>query len=138
MKTRNRNSIKQNTSNIMYLNIFGRNMHIGHIALVLFCIFAFGYLVKGTIETAYIAKNGIETKGVITDVFNIGSKGVEKYYYKFSYSGTVYSNSTIHLSKSIGDTVKVIFLKDNPAENKIEETLLNTYGFFLKRNPNLK
>lgn len=135
---RNANNIKQNTTNIMYIKIFNRSIHLFHIALILFVFLAIGYIAKGSIESAYIAKNGIKAKGIITDVLKAGSKGVEDYHYKFSYNGVVYSNSTIHLSKNIGDTVVVIFLKDNPSKNKLEERLLRTYGFFLKQNPNLE
>lgn len=122
----------------MYIKVFGRSIHLFHIALIVLALLGISYITKSSIESAYIAKNGIKVKGVITDILKAGSKGVEDYYYKFSYNGVVYSNSTIHLSKNIGDSVVVIFLKDKPIKNKLEESLLKTYGFFLRRNPNIQ
>lgn len=122
----------------MYIKIFGRNVHLFHIALIGFILFAAVYVTKGSIESAYIAKNGIMTKGVITAIKRSGSKGVEDYYYKFIYNENVYFNSTIHLSKDIGDSVNVLFIKNKPSENKLEEQLEDSYGYFLRRNTYLK
>lgn len=122
----------------MYINIFGRSIHFFHLVLIGFMLFAIGYIAKGSIESAYIAQNGILTKGIITDIRQSGSKGLEDYYYKFTYNGIDHSNLTLHLSKNIGDTVEVIFIKDNPTKNRLKERLVSTYGFFLRRNTNLK
>mgnify|MGYP001357077620 CR=1 FL=1 len=132
------NKGKLKTSRIMYINIFGRSIHFFHLVLIGFVLFAVGYIAKGSIESAYLAQNGVFTKGVITDIRQSGSKGVEDYYYKFNYNGIEYSNSTLHLSKNIGDTVEVVFIKGNPTKNRLKERLVSTYGFFLKRNHNLK
>jgi len=135
---KNVNKVKRNTSSIMYINIFGRSIHFFHLVLIGFVLFAVGYIAKGSIESAYLAQNGVFAKGVITDIRQSGSKGVEDYYYKFNYNGIEYSNSTLHLSKNIGDTVEVVFIKGNPKKNRLKERLVITYGFFLKRNQNLK
>lgn len=132
------NKLKRNTSSIMYINIFGKRIHFFHLVLISFVLFAVGYIAKGSIESAYLAQNGILTNGVITDIRQSGSKGVEDYYYKFNHNGIYYSNSTIHLSKNIGDTVEVVFIKNNPKKNRLKERLVSTYGFFLRRNQNLK
>ncbi len=135
---KNVNKVKRNTYSIMYINIFGRSIHFFHLLLIGFGLFAFGYIAKGSIESAYIAQKGVFTKGVITDIRQSGSKGVEDYYYKFNYNGIEYYNLTLHLSKNVGDTVDVVFIKDNPSKNRLKESLECTYGFFLKRNQNLK
>ena len=122
----------------MYINIFRRSIHFFHLVLIGFLLFAIGYIAKGSIESAYLAQNGVFTKGVITDIRQSGSKGVEDYYYKFNYNGVEYSNSTLHLSKNIGDTVEVVFIKGNPTKNRLKERLVSTYGFFLQKNQNLK
>ncbi len=134
---KNINKGKLKTSRIMYINILGRSIHFFHLVLIGFGLFAVGYIAIGSIESAYLAKNGIFTKGVITDIRKSGSKGVKDYYYKFNYNGIEYSNSTLHLSKNIGDTVEVVFIKDNPTKNRLKERLVSTYGFFLKGNQNL-
>ena len=120
----------------MYINIFGRSIHFFHLVLIGFVLFAVGYIAKGSIESAYLAQHGVFTKGVITDIRQSGSKGVEDYYYKFNYNGIEYSNSTLHLTKDVGDTVEVVFIKDNPTKNRLKERIESTYGFFLKRNKN--
>lgn len=135
---RNDNKANKNTSGVMYVVIFRRSIHFFHLILIGFVFFAFGFIVKGTIESAYLAQNGILTKGIITDIRQSGSKGVEDYYYNFNYDGKIYSNSTLHLNKHIGDTVEVVFIKDNPTKNGLKERLESTYGFFLRRNQNLK
>jgi hypothetical protein len=137
MKRNDNKNIKYSFQ-VMYLNIFGRSIHFLHVILIGFLLFAFGYIMKGSIESAYIAFNGISTKGIITDIGYSGSKGVEDYYYNFMYNGKVYFNSTIHLSKQIGDSVEVVFIKDDPTQNRLRERLESTYRFFLKRNHNLK
>ena len=135
---KNVNKVKRNTSSIMYINIFGRSIHFFHLVLIGFVLFAVGYIAKGSIESAYLAQNGVFAKGVITDIRQSGSKGVEDYYYKFNYNGIEYSNSTLHITKDVGDTVEVVFFKDNPTKNRLKERIVSTYGFFLKRNQNLK
>ncbi|NLK91626.1 MAG: hypothetical protein GX273_00620 [Bacteroidales bacterium] len=132
------NKVKRNTSSILYINILGRSIHVFHLVLIGFVLFAVGYIAKGSIESVYVAQNGVFTKGVITDIRQSGSKGVEDYYYKFNYNGIEYSNLTLHLSKNVGDTVEVVFIKCNPTKNRLKESLVSTYGFFLKRNQNLK
>lgn len=131
------NKVKRNTSSIMYINFLGRSIHFFHLVLIGFMLFTVGYIAKGSIESAYLAKNGVLTKGVITDIRQSGSKGVEDYYYKFNYNGIEYSNSTLHLSKKVGDTVEVVFIKGNPKKNRLKERLASTYGLFLKRNQNV-
>lgn len=135
--TKTNNKVEHTTHNIMYFRVLGRNIHLFHLVLIGFALFSVIYISSGSVLSAYIAKNGIMEKGIITDIIISGSKGVRDYHYRFNYNGIVYSNSTIHLSKSIGDSVNVIFIKEDPSKNRLEERLVNTYGFFLKRNPHL-
>ena len=122
----------------MYINLFKRKIYLIHLVLIVFILFALIYVTKGSIESANIARNGIITKGVITEIRISGGKGVKDYYYKFMYNGIIYKNYTIHLSKNVGDSVNVLFIKNDPTKNKIEERLLSTYAYFLKRNTNLQ
>ena len=112
---------------------FRRILSIGIVLLF------FLYVLNGSIDAAILAKNGIVTKGVIVDIRKRGGgKPGHYYYYRFYYNGRLYTNSDQFIYKEIGDSVDVIFLKDNPKENHVIETLENTYGYFLRRNPNLK
>jgi hypothetical protein len=121
-----------------YIKIRKRNIHFIHLLLIGFGLFVIVYLTKGSVESAYIAKMGMETKGKITNITKRGSKGVEDYYYQFSYNNKTYSGKTLYLSKKIGEELEVLFIADNPQKNKVKERLEKTYNFFLKNNPNLE
>lgn len=121
-----------------YIKIGKRKIHLIHLLLIGFCLFVIVYITKGSVESAYIANMGIETKGKIVNITNRGSKGVEDYYYQFSYNNKTYSGKTLYLSKKIGDEVEVLFIVDNPQKNRVKERLEKTYSLFLKNNRNLE
>jgi hypothetical protein len=122
-----------------YIKLGKRNIHFIHLLLIGFSLFALVYILEGSIESAYIAKIGIETKGKIINITTRGSKGVEDYYYQFSYNNRTYSGKTLYLSKKkIGDEVELLFIAANPKKNRVKERLEKTYNIFLKNNPNLK
>lgn len=104
----------------------------------MYCSCFFVYILIGSIESAFVAKNGSLTKGVITRIVVRGSKGVEEYHYRFSYKNKYYSEKALYLSKNVGDEVVILFVKNNPRKNRIKEELESTYGIFLRMNPNLK
>jgi len=130
--------VKTKKEKIGYIRIGKRKIHFLHLILIGIGLFFLIHISAGTIQTAFIAKNGIVTKGKIVDIRKIGSKGNREYYYQFSYKEKTYSGKTIYLSKKIGDEVEVIFIQDNPNKNKLIERLENTYKFFLKNNKKLK
>lgn len=121
-----------------YIKIGKRNIHFIHFLLMGFGLFAIVYITKGSVESAYIAKVGIETEGEIVNITKRGSKGVEDYYYQFSYNDKTYSGKTLYLSKKVGDKVEVLFIADNPQKNRVRERLKKTYNVFLKNNSNLE
>lgn len=121
-----------------YIKIGKKEIHIGHIFTICIGLVMFIYVLIGSIEAAFVAKNGNITKGVITSIVVRGSKGVKSYYYKFAYKNKYYSGKTLHLSKNVGDEVVILFIKTNPSKNRVKKRLESTYGIFLRMNPNLK
>lgn len=121
-----------------YVRLGKKNIHFIHLILMGFGLFVLVYITKGSVESAYIAKIGIETEGEIVNITKRGSKGVEDYYYQFLHNDKTYTGKTLYLSKKVGDKVNVLFIADNPQKNRVKERLKKTYNVFLKNNPNLE
>ena len=121
-----------------YLRLGKKNVHFIHLILMVFGLFVIVYITKGSVESAYIAKFGIETEGEIVNITKRGSKGVEDFYYQFSHNNKIYTGKTLYLSKKVGDRVNILFIADNPQKNRVKERLKKTYNIFLKNNPNLE
>ena len=103
---------------------------------LLFFLILIVYATIGSIETAYIATNGLVTKGRVYKIVKIGSKGVKNYHYKFRYKNRTYYGKSTRIKKPIGEEVIVLFLEVNPEKN-IEKESLTGYRYFFNKNPNL-
>jgi hypothetical protein len=121
---------------IGYIKIGRRHVHFVHLFMICIALLGFVYVLIGSIESAYIAKNGIETKGNITRIAKRGSKGGKVYSYQFSFDNRTYTGKALYLKLDIGDEVDVIFIPKNPNKNRVIDELIKTYGIFLKMNPN--
>lgn len=121
-----------------FIRLGKKNIHFIHLILMGFGLFVIIYGSIGSVESAYIAKVGIETEGEIIDVRKVGSKGNREFYYQFSHNNRIYKGRTLYLSKKVGDKVSILFIADNPQKNRVLERLKKTYNVFLKNNPNLE
>lgn len=76
-----------------------------------------------TIENNNLTKCGSEAFGVINDVRKVGSKGIIRCTYEFSANNNFYSGFIDDDYLSVGDTITVIYLDENPEINRAKKFL---------------
>lgn len=86
-----------------YIKIGKKGIHISHLFTICIALSFFVYILIGSIEAAFVAKNGILTKVVITRITVGGTRDITSYHYRFSYKNRYYSGKTLYLSKNVGD-----------------------------------
>jgi hypothetical protein len=82
---------------------------------------------KVTIENYQLNKKGINTKGIIMDVRNVGAKGVIRANYYFEVNSDRYQGWVDSRNYRAGDSINILFLKNNPHVNREREFIKENY-----------
>ena len=98
--------IRNKKNNIFLIVIF--------VVLINFLVVSIGK----TIDNKKLAKQGVETIGVISDVREVGSKGIIRCTYEFKVHNNTYIGSVDDDDLGNGDTIRIIYLEDNPKKNR--------------------
>ncbi|MBN2893637.1 MAG: DUF3592 domain-containing protein [Bacteroidales bacterium] len=116
------------------LIIFRKKFHFIHILLIMLSIYFLTYSITGTVNRKKLAENGEVTQGYVYDIISKGSKGVKDYKYRFNVNGRTYYGFDIYAKKEIGDSVQIMYLPDNPKENKLLDRLIKNDMKRLRKN----
>lgn len=85
--------------------------------LVVIAWFLYTVAKKGKTNNNLYQKGEI-TKAIVIDKRRVGGKGIERITYSFSYNGIKYEGWVDDDYYKIGDTIQILFLKENPEINK--------------------
>ncbi|MGE5679356.1 MAG: hypothetical protein ACM34K_00610 [Bacillota bacterium] len=90
--------------------------------------------VKKTYDNILLAKYGITTTGVVTEI-KIGVRSIINNKYKFFYKGNLYYGDAYEDDYKAGDSIKIIFLKDNPEISAFYGHIYNNapYNWFIPK-----
>lgn len=116
------------------LIIFRKKFHFIHILLIMLAIYFLTYSITGTVNRKKLAENGEIAQGYVYDIISKGSKGVKDYKYRFKVNGRTYYGFDIYVKKEIGDSVQIMYLPDNPNENKLLDRLIKNDMKRLRKN----
>jgi hypothetical protein len=134
-KSENESSIRIEKFSLV---IYKFKFHFLHIVLIGIIIFFIYEVSAKTMKRKECAEKGLITKAIIYDIQKKGSKGVKDYCYRFSFENKIYNGLEIYTRKEIGDSVYVVFLPENPENNKMLENLEKNDLDRLLRNPRYK
>ncbi len=114
--------MKQNNRNVLKRKQLIINWFCHKTIPKLLAIILWGWLIyklfSVTFEEYSLKKHGIVTNAVITDTRAGGSKGQIKCYYIFTVNGNEYSGNNSDADYKIGDTIRIVYKKDNPEVNR--------------------
>ncbi len=123
--TRNKSQKKRQRGR---LQLLFEKMTVRNFILLVFVVWIIDLLyiaTKKTIENDYLDKHGIEVKAIITRVKGVGSKGTIRCTYEFKSYGNVYAGWVDSDTLHVGDSIDVLYRKDNPEINRSEKFLKN-------------
>ena len=86
------------------------------VLLIIIACFIFA-VTKKSMTNKKVYKKGEITYAIVNDTRKVGGNGVRKCTYLFTYNEIKYEGWVYDDTYKIGDTIKIMFLKDNPKIN---------------------
>ena len=87
------------------------------VLLIVIAWFIFTVVKKGNINKQVYQK-GEMAKAIVIDKRRVGGKGIERCTYSFSFNGISYEGWVDDDYYKVGDTIQILFLKENPEINR--------------------
>ena len=91
------------------------------ISLIFFLVLIAWFVYTGAKKTKTnndLYKKGEIAKAVVIDKRKVGGKGIERVSYSFSFNGQRYEGWVDDDYYEVGDTIQILFLKENPEINE--------------------
>jgi hypothetical protein len=115
-----RKDVNKSTIEISGLNVFIKGFKI-NIPAILFIV-SCGWLVwsslKQTLLNNKLKSENNKIRGIVTDKYKVGGKGTIQINYLFKLDGNTYFGSTTNEKYAVGDSLYILFLKEDPQCNK--------------------
>jgi uncharacterized protein YneF (UPF0154 family) len=91
------------------------------IAIILFIAICCWLVYKSfeqTLLNSRLKSENNKIRAVVTNKYKVGSKGTIQIDYSFTLSGKIYSGQATNKRHNIGDSLDILYLKENPELNK--------------------